>query len=257
MTEQWDFDTLWPIQAEPIDSINRRGAGWSSVSCIQLGEKPAQPFYLKRQQNYFSRHWRHPWRGQLTLINEHRILQHLAQQGVGTPTIASFAVRNEPQARAILMTHALIGYQDLTHYLAGAMPLAPSARYALIRAVAHSVRAMHAAGVQSRSLYPKHIFIQQTESAGWQVALIDFEKSRRLPLLSCALLPEWLRLCWVLRDIISLNNRSPQATNKDRILFFKAYLHTAKLTRLQRGWMRWIAGRGRQARSQTNSASAG
>ena len=250
MTEQLSFDYLWNIQAEHIDHLNRRGQGWSAVSCIHIDGQQDKRFYLKLQENYFSRNLRHPCRGQLTLVNEHRILSYLAAHGVGTPKIAFFA-SDAATRRAILMTEELAGYHDLEYYLsqgffASASQPAGSAQttlakttprqlYQLLRAIAQQVRKMHQAGVQSRSLYPKHIFIaaatDQASAAAFKIAMIDFEKSR---------ISRWNPLAFV-RDLVSLNGRTKSLSVKHRIYFFKAYCAARHLNLSQRWLMRWIA----------------
>lgn len=235
MTEQLSFDYLWNIQAEHIDHLNRRGQGWSAVSCIQLAGQQDKRFYLKRQENYFSRNLRHPCRGQLTLVNEHRILSYLAAHGVGTPNIAFFA-SDATGRRAILMTEELAGYHDLAYYLAqGLFANGAKQGYQLLQAIAQQVRKMHQAGVQSRSLYPKHIFIapevNKQGAVAFKIAMIDFEKSR------ISRFKPWA----FVRDLVSLNARTKPLSVKHRIYFFKAYCAASHLNGWQRWLMRWIA----------------
>ena len=236
MSNHWSFEYLWNIQADHIDDVNRRKHGWSAVSCISLKGEQDKRFFLKRQENYFSKNLRHPFRGELTLVNEHRILSFLQAHGVGTPTIAFFSSQySANQARAILMTENLTDYHDLEYYLSHTDKFGVTERYQLIKSIALEVRKMHTAGVQSRSLYPKHIFIfkNQAEQAvlPFKIAMIDLEKSRFMGF------KPW----GFLRDLITLNSRTDQVELKHRVYFFKAYWGGRKLSWWQRYLMSLIA----------------
>jgi hypothetical protein len=81
--------------------------------------------------------------------------------------------------------------------------------------------------VQHRSLYDKHLFINENLN----VALIDFEKSRITPFIS------WLKFS----DLITLNYRTynyqtQNFTRTQRLHFFKQYFEIERLTL----WHKWV-----------------
>jgi len=83
------------------------------------------------------------------------------------------------QTRAILLTRALRGFDDLDSFLVRWHSLSETTRGHIVHACAILAQRLHAAGLKHGCLYPKHIFLRET-SEGWQTRVIDLEKSRRL-----------------------------------------------------------------------------
>jgi len=205
-----NFEALWKLDLEPVDEPNIRRGGVSSVCCLQLD---GHVYYLKRQQGYFTRSLRHPC-GQSLCEREWRNIQTFQQRGIAALTCAFFGARDSgKEQRAILLTHALDGFNDLTSYLNAWPTLPKNQRESLVSACGELARNLHQAGQKHGCLYPKHIFLKASEE-GWQSALIDLEKAR--PLLAFK------------RDRISdlepLLRRTVIWNDDERRQFFRAYL---------------------------------
>ena len=211
------FGQLWDFKGEWFEPPNRERGGWSGVNYVELtvesGEK--RGVYLKRQQNFMRRSLRHPIAGEPTFMREFTILQHLAKHQVNAPKVVFFAAQAK---QAILITEALVGYVDLDTWLEQNPNANIARKKNLIRSIANTVKNLHEAGVQHRSLYPKHLFVKEIKSIkennGFEVAIIDFEKSRITPLIT--------RL--KLSDLITLSRRLPQISRTQKLTFFKQYL---------------------------------
>lgn len=170
------FEALWALQLEAVDEPNTGRGGWSSVYRLELGEAA---FYLKRQSNYLTRSLRHPW-GEPTFTREFRNIQVYRRLGIPALQAAFFAERRLPgERRAILLTRALDGWQDLEHWLQGWADVPGSTRQAILRACGELARRLHAAGQMHGCFYPKHIFLK-VEGGGFAAQLIDLEKTRPL-----------------------------------------------------------------------------
>jgi tRNA A-37 threonylcarbamoyl transferase component Bud32 len=98
-------------------------------------------------------------------------------------------------------------------------------KQAVIAGIARMVRKMHQAGVQHRSLYPKHLFVNENNGVV-DVAIIDFEKSRITP---------WIALL-KLSDLITLNYRTHSVSRTQRLYFFRQYLGVSRLN----GWQKRV-----------------
>jgi len=231
------FDEVWTAEAEWIEVPNSDRGGWSGVSRLYLalpegGEIMA---YLKRQQNHIRPSLRHPISGEATFAREFSIIRRLEQHGVPSLKPMLFATtKQNGKWRAMLMTEELAGYQSLEELMMNgaveAMTLHEKRR--LLAAVADLVRRMHAAGVQHRSLYAKHLFVQR-EGNGYKVAIIDLEKSRvsLMPLLS------------MLSDLISLNYRTGNWSKTHRLFFYRHYCGDRKLNAWDKLCLRYIIAR--------------
>ena len=222
------FEQLWGYAGDWFEPLNRERGGWSGVNFIQLANEAGEKLgvYLKRQQNFMRRSLRHPMAGEPTFLREFTILQHLAKHQVNAPKVLYFAAEAN---QAILMTEALAGYIDLDTWLKQNPQATLSRKKMLISAIATTVKKLHQAGVQHRSLYPKHLFI--TENDGFEVALIDFEKSRITPLIA------WLKLS----DLITLSRRLPQISRTHKLYFLKQYFDVSKLNAMQKRLFRYLA----------------
>ena len=200
------FESLWRCDAADIDQPNRRGRGWSRVGKIilQVTAGNVKPAYLKRQQRFITRTPLHPFRGIDTLLREQRMMGLAARSGIGTPQVLYFARRQEQ--KALLVVEALDGYESLDH-------IKPDARHRqLIEQTGRTVRKMHQARLCHGCLYPKHIFWSEQEAA---IKLIDWEKARRV----------LFRKTAMLRDLDSLNRRTPGWSLRSRAEFLSVYLN--------------------------------
>lgn len=217
------FEQLWHYQGDWFEPPNRERGGWSGVNYLELADATGQihGFYLKRQQGHLRRTWRNPVTGEPTFVREFQLLQHLTKSKVTTPTWVFFA---RQQDKAILLTAALTGFIAADEWLRNPANMPLSKKRALMSALAQAVRDMHQAGVQHRSLYLKHLFVKENDadlnSNSFEVAVIDFEKSRITRLIA------FLRLS----DLMTLNKRTPELSRSAKLFFFKQYFKVRQLT---------------------------
>ena len=171
-----DFDALWALQLEAVDEPNTERGGWSSVYRLELGDAA---FYLKRQSNHLTRSLLHPL-GEPTFAREFRNIQRYGRLGIPALQAAFFAERRAPgERRAVLLTRALDGWQDLEHWLHRWSELRAPQRQAILRACGELARRLHGAGQVHGCFYPKHIFLREADD-GFDAQLIDLEKTRPL-----------------------------------------------------------------------------
>jgi len=204
------YDALWALALEAVDEPNTERGGWSSVYRLELGEAA---FYLKRQSNHLTRSLRHP-RGEPTFAREFRNIQRYQRLGIPALQAAFFAERRVAgERRAILLTRALDGWQDLDCWLQGWAERGEAQRAAILRACGELARRLHGAGQMHGCFYPKHIFLK--EDAGvFAAQLIDLEKTRPL------LFGERDRI----KDLEPLLRRAGVWSEAEVRLFLQAYL---------------------------------
>ena len=171
-----NFDALWNLELEAVDEPNVERGGWSSVARLVLDE---HTFYLKRQINHLTRTLQSPL-GEPTFAREMRNIQRYQQLGIPALRAAFFAQRTVAgEQQAILMTHALEGWQDLDHWLQHWSELSVEQQQGIVQACAQLAKTLHNAGQMHGCFYPKHIFLQE-QAAGFSAQLIDLEKTRPL-----------------------------------------------------------------------------
>lgn len=171
-----DYDALWALRLEAVDEPNTERGGWSSVYRLDLGDAA---YYLKRQSNHLTRSLLRPL-GEPTFAREFRNIRRYAERGIPALQAAFFAERRVPgERRAILLTRALDGWQDLDHWLRQWGSLEAARRGAILRACGELARRLHDAGQVHGCFYPKHIFLREAGD-GFEAQLIDLEKTRPL-----------------------------------------------------------------------------
>lgn len=170
------FDTLWALQLQAVDEPNTERGGWSSVYRLELD---SAAYYLKRQSNYLTRSLLRPF-GEPTFAREFRNIQRYSMLGIPALQAAFFAQRRfSGEQRAVLLTRALDGWQDLEHWLMQWSALDEVQRSGILRACGELARCLHQAGQMHGCFYPKHIFLREG-ATGFQAQLIDLEKTRPL-----------------------------------------------------------------------------
>ena len=238
-----DFESLWHIQADPLDKPNtgRGRTGWSVATLLTLplvdGKK--KRLILKRQQNYFSRSLRHPFRGIPTFEKEFSNLLRYKRLGISVPEPVYYAKRQITEGIQVIL---------ITEYLEEHTPLDKLERFwqkqgrpghaernKLIDALAYLTRMLHQHGMAHNCLYPKHCFIQQLDDK-IQVRLIDLEKSRWSPLGNRRRI----------RDLEALYRRSKGCTHTDRLRFLKTYHGLERLDKKARHLCRQILERNKK-----------
>jgi tRNA A-37 threonylcarbamoyl transferase component Bud32 len=170
------FEALWELQLDAVDAPNTGRGGWSAVCRLELD---GRGYYLKRQSNHRTRSLRHPL-GEPTFAREFRNIQHYGALGVPALQAAFYAQRRlAGERRAILLTRALDGWQDLAAYLAQWPALDSLQHQAIVRACGELARLLHGAGLRHGCFYPRHIFLRP-QGEDFIACLIDLEKTRRL-----------------------------------------------------------------------------
>ena len=171
-----DFDALWAKELEAVDEPNTNHGGWSSVFRLDL---EGRGYYLKRQSNYLTRTLHRPL-GEPSFAREFRNISRYQQLGVPALQAAFFGERKvDDEVRAILLTRALDGWNDLDSLLQQWLRLSDAQHAAILQACGLLARRLHAARQMHGCFYPKHIFLQAADD-GYQAQLIDLEKTRPL-----------------------------------------------------------------------------
>ncbi|MGY2439934.1 lipopolysaccharide kinase InaA family protein [Pseudomonas sp. SDO52101_S400] len=170
------FDALWDKQLDAVDEPNTDGGGWSSVFRLEL---EGHGYYLKRQSNYLTRTLHAPF-GEPTFAREFRNISRYNQLGIPALQAAFFGQRKvSGEVRAILLTRALDGWDDLDSLLQRWSSLEGAQQSAILKACGQLARLLHGVRQVHGCFYPKHIFLR-AEGAGYQAQLIDLEKTRPL-----------------------------------------------------------------------------
>ena len=217
-----DFDALWAVQLEAVDEPNTSGGGWSSVFRMDLD---GQGFYLKRQSNYLTRTLHSPL-GEPSFAREFRNIQRYQQLGIPALEAVFFGERKVGgERRAILMTRALDGWNDLDSLLEQWPQLTAQQQQAILRACGQLARRLHAVRQVHGCFYPKHIFLQP-DGPAYRAQLIDLEKTRPL------LLGQRDRV----KDIEPLLRRAQVWTETDVRTMLAAYLDQPLDSGLVEAW---------------------
>ena len=171
-----NFDALWAKQLEAVDEPNTARGGWSSVFRLDL---EGHGYYLKRQSNYQMRTLHAPF-GEPSFSREFRNISRYEILGIPALKAAFYGERKvEGEVRAILLTRALDGWDDLDSLLQRWSELSEAQHSAIMSACGQLAQRLHGARQVHGCFYPKHIFLQATGD-GYQARLIDLEKTRPL-----------------------------------------------------------------------------
>lgn len=170
------FDALWAKQLDAVDEPNTGRGGWSSVFRLVL---EGHGYYLKRQSNYQMRTLHAPF-GEPSFAREFRNISRYEKLGIPALKAAFFGERKvNGEVRAILLTRALDGWDDLDSLLQRWSELSAAQHSAILKACGQLARRLHGARQVHGCFYPKHIFLQATGD-GYLAQLIDLEKTRPL-----------------------------------------------------------------------------
>lgn len=227
-----DFSSIWDAKVAWFEEPNERRGGWSGVGKMMLSDGSVkQGVFLKRQQNHQRRTLRHPLSGQPTFACEFEMINYLAKHGVPSLEVVAFGTRDSDAGeQAILMTKELAGFESLESFTEKLFETRPSVskQNLVIGQVAKTVAKLHQSGVQHRSLYPKHLFVDKELSR--EVVVIDLEKSRVKHM-------GFLRAFY---DLATLNRHARHWTKTRRLYFYLQYLGQPKLTFLSKCLCRLI-----------------
>lgn len=219
------FEAVWNRKVDWFEEPNERRGGWSGVGRIELMNEDATVLgaYLKRQDNHCQTSWMHPVKGVPTFQREFEMMRYLQQHGVRVPEVMLFSRNPAGDFKTTLMTRELAGFEpleNLTERLFADNRPTLSVQKSIIKAVAKQASQLHAAKIQHRSFYPKHLFISMADAKSPEVAVIDLEKSR-------------INLLPVLRSLIdlsTLNRHAKYWTHSRRMYFYLQYLGIERLT---------------------------
>ncbi len=221
------FSELWAKKIDWLEEPNKRNEGWSGVGRLHIADKEgeAKIFFLKKQQNFCRRTWRHPIKGESTLKREFERLQFLALHDITVPTVVFYAEgMQDNMSCAILLTEELSEYVDLaTIFENWSQDMNAKQKKRILQNVAFAIRKFHDLGLVHRAMYPKHIFIKKQEDK-CDIAFIDLEKSRFVRFLKAR----------ATHDLATLYKRATKLTIKEKLFFVHAYLATKSLDRLQK-----------------------
>lgn len=222
------FKQIWAKPRNWVDTPNETRGGWSAVSRDSLNTRQGiLNVFIKRQQNYVCRTFRHPLRGEPTFHKELKNIQLLQQLGIPTLEPMFYAAEAD---KAVLVTKALDRYQSLAE-------LAPTTlgfeqRRHLIRQLAKLARKLHRSHYVHNCFYPKHVFVRLRSDGKWVIRLIDLEKLRW----------RFSSKLAMFRDLSSFNRHADDCWQlKDRLYFFQSYFGCRKLTPSQRKLWRKLA----------------
>jgi hypothetical protein len=225
------FDQIWAYQQEWFEEPNSRRGGWSGVGRLVLpSEKGTCRVFLKRQEDHQRRTVWHPFAGEPTFACEFRTMMYLQRRGVSVPRPVFFGRRIvDGHARAILMTEELVGFkslEDLTKDLFSEGTASVSVQRQILRGAAMAVKSLHAARIQHRSLYPKHLFVRWPSESIPEVVVIDLERSR----------VKWFSAIRTVSDLATLNRRAVHWSRTARMYFLLQYLGVSRMT----GWQKLL-----------------
>ena len=224
-----DFDALWARQLDAVDEPNTSRGGWSSVFRLEL---EGRGFYLKRQSNYLTRTLHRPF-GEPTFAREFRNISRYRQKAIPALQAAFYGERKVAgEYRALLLTRALDGWNDLDSLLEQWPALSDAQHHAILVACGQLARKLHGVGQVHGCFYPKHIFLQATGD-GYAAQLIDLEKTRPL------LLGRRDRV----KDLEPLLRRAGAWSPEQVRQFLAAYLDQPLDSSLVDHWAQLLAGR--------------
>jgi hypothetical protein len=142
-------------------------------------ELEGHAYYLKRQSNYLTRTLHAPF-GEPSFAREFRNISRYNTLGIPALEAAFFGQRKvDGEVRAILLTRALDGWDDLDSLLQRWSELTAVQQSAILKACGQLARRLHGLRQVHGCFYPKHIFMQ-ADGGGYRAQLIDLEKTRPL-----------------------------------------------------------------------------
>ncbi|MCM2377655.1 lipopolysaccharide kinase InaA family protein [Pseudomonas marginalis] len=223
------FDALWAKQLEAVDEPNTSRGGWSSVFRLELD---GHGYYLKRQSNYLTRSLHRPF-GEPSFSREFRNISRYRTLGIPALQAAFYGERKVAgEHRAMLLTRALDGWNDLDSLLEQWPQLSDAQHRAILLACGQLARRLHSVGQVHGCFYPKHIFLQATGD-GYAAQLIDLEKTRPL-------LFGWRDR---VKDLEPLLRRAPQWSDAQVRQLLAAYLDQPEDSALVGSWLQRLTAR--------------
>ncbi len=207
------FARHWAMSGALLDEPNQRRGGWSRAEQVDdyrpEGADRGLRVCLKKAYNHKRYSLAHPL-GLLTYANEVAMIEAFRGAGIQVPEVAFFAARGR---RCVLATVFLEGFTSLSAFLTQWRERPQQTRLhrrAAIARLAATVRRMHRARLMHNNLYPKHIFLRNSDL---EPCLIDLELSRRC----------WLSRSCRARDLEVLNRHASGVSRTDKLRFLLEY----------------------------------
>jgi hypothetical protein len=203
------FQSLWDLELEAVDNPNVERGGWSLVYRFELG---GQAFYMKRQSNHRCRSWQRPL-GEPTFSREFRNIDAYRNKGVAALDAVFYDERKHGgEHQAILITRALVGYQEFSSLLKRWSKMEEAQTRQAIKVVAQLIGNLHRARMTHHCLYPRHVYVDLSAQA--PARLIDLEKTRY----------QLMRKRESIGDLTAFLRRCKPFSADDYTCFFEEYL---------------------------------
>ena len=171
--------------------------------------------------------------GEPSFAREFRNISRYRQLGIPALQAAFFGERKVAgEHRAMLLTRALDGWNDLDSLLEQWSELSDVQQRAILLACGQLARQLHSVGQVHGCFYPKHIFLQATGD-GYAAQLIDLEKTRPL-------LFGWRDR---VKDLEPLLRRAPQWSDAQVRQLLAAYLEQPEDSELLATWFQRLGAR--------------
>lgn len=215
---------------------NKRRGGWSGVSRLVLNPDAAKAeqkaAFLKIQQNHFYRSWRNCFRKRLTYEREFLAINQLNGLIEGLPEVLLFAQWHEKRNKGcLLVTEALDEWISLDKWLLQEPKDHETEQ--VLRQLAGTLRSMHRHRWAHFGLFQKHVFLRPSvETKGYDIKLIDFEKSRKTLTQGQS----------IIEDVSRFLRHSPNLSQHNKIYFLKAYFQTELFNPSQKALIRKMRG---------------
>ncbi|MEO1896886.1 MAG: lipopolysaccharide kinase InaA family protein [Cycloclasticus sp.] len=212
-------EKIWALKADWFEEPNYCRGGWSGVSRIELklplGGKVGM--FLKRQEDHVTRSMSHPIKGIPTFFREFNVIQSFQDCNIPSLDLVFFNQwKEEGKKRACIMTEELAGFIPLSsddYKIGGTLLPNEEQKVLLFTKIIELMHAMHRHNFQHGCLYPKHVFVKNLSTGGFDVRVIDLEKVKKVVFRERA----------VLRDLDTLLRRSNDWKDEDKLQFFKMY----------------------------------
>ena len=231
------FKSLWERDDEWFEPPNkgRSKNGWSGVCRIEIAGKS---FFLKKQENFYAYSIKHPL-GISVAEREFKNLQMFDDLKVPSMHVVYFGVRKENgKLQGILITEDLDKYISFQEVRARWNKSAPTLSHKrnVLKECALFLRHAHKKGVMHCSLYPKHIFVDES--------LVENNIILENPVCRFIDMEKATRASWgskkQLRDIDTLLRRSKGWYKQDLLYFFMCYLEKEKVDKELRQFIKRI-----------------
>lgn len=136
------FEALWTPGLAAVEAPEPGQGGWSSVSWLQLDERP---YCLKRQRSHTVRSLRHPL-GEPALVRELRHIQRCQALKIPVlPAVFCAGRRIDGASCAVLLLRGEAGWRPLGDWLAARDSLDGGERRAILRACGELLQRLHGA----------------------------------------------------------------------------------------------------------------